>query len=76
MSALTPIFSLCKRSGSTTTSVDSSLKEPDMKPTTEAIQATSRDIENDGKHDPVRDFDFLFGCWRVAHRKLRSRLIG
>ena len=47
-----------------------------MKPTTEAIQATSRDIENDGKHDPVRDFDFLFGYWQVAHRKLRSRLTG
>ena len=47
-----------------------------MNATTEAIQATSRDIENDGKHDPVRDFDFLFGYWRVAHRKLRSRLTG
>jgi hypothetical protein len=23
-----------------------------------------------------RDFDFFFGAWRVAHRRLRERLTG
>ena len=24
--------------------------------------------------DPIRDFDFLFGAWRVRHRRLKERL--
>jgi len=27
-------------------------------------------------HDPRHDFDFLFGCWRVRHRRLKERLAG
>jgi hypothetical protein len=27
-------------------------------------------------HDPVHDFDFFFGRWDVAHRRLKERLTG
>lgn len=26
-------------------------------------------------HDPVHDFDWLFGSWRVRHRRLKERLL-
>lgn len=47
-----------------------------MNATTEAIHTVSPAVDNDRKNDPVRDFDFLYGHWHVAHRKLRSRLTG
>lgn len=40
-----------------------------------STQIASKQPAN-SSNDPLRDFDFLYGHWRVEHRKLKSRLTG